>query len=129
MLMCVRMGTVVDANGGPVIFENSPNCTDPKSPWHLTRGGYSSATQVPVWTHPAMRAYIERTGSTLVTRPSCGMADALPAIRYYKTYCLNPVALAPRREDRGLLSRPCPMCDAWSLCHSGLADSFVSLRP
>ena len=87
----IELAYDIHRRGGSVTIESAPDCRDPEAAWHYTKGGYSTATQWPLWEDPAVKEYIKDTGSTLVTRPMRAFGSPYQA---YRTLCFNPAAYA-----------------------------------
>ena len=86
-------------SGGSVSIESSPDCRVKGQPGYLAFGGFSTATQFPLWADPEVAAYIAYTGSVIVNVPGCAAGSP-----YYnlKAWCLNPAANAFSDELRAL---------------------------
>ena len=95
---CLAAARIVTSNGGTLSYENSPDCTDPSSPWFMERDGYSTRTQFPFWRDPAVAAFIADTGAARLTVPFGGAGDS--PYRNYKTVLLSPLAY----NHRGVLA-------------------------
>ena len=91
LALTLRLAYDIDARGGSVSLENSPDCRDATSPWFIARDGFTSATQFPVWADPDMQRYIRHTGSKLIT---LAISAYDSPYRGYKTFCLNRKAQA-----------------------------------
>ena len=92
-LFCA-MALVIHDQGGSVTAENSPDASDPKSPDYQEYDGYSTATQVAVWTHPTMQKFIQHTGSRVIVVPLCPNSEDDPPYLNRKAFLFNPAAWA-----------------------------------
>ena len=81
MHLTIEKGIEIDADGGTVSIENSPDCRDPNSETFLRMGEYDTTTQFPVWCHPAMIRYMEITGSKVYNIYMCGADHRTPPVR------------------------------------------------
>ena len=85
MKLAISLGYKIHDQGGKVTFENSPDCRDSVTPWHVSMEGYSSRTQFPCWEDPDMLAYIAYTKSVRLpsisqTRQMHHSATARPSL-------------------------------------------------
>ena len=99
MRLTLVCGKLIHDAGGSATIESTPDSRDPANAWFLSRDGYDSSNQHPVWEDPLMKEYIIYTESELVTRPMCAAGSPY---RAFRTLCMNKKAIAGSEEYRAL---------------------------
>ena len=105
----LELATLIHRNGGSVSFENGPSCADRATPQFVEIGEYNTAGHFSYYDMPAMREFVQASGSTLFTVARCVTTSHEADHGYRKIYgfSANPKAWARAVDLRALSAIPC----------------------